>query len=48
MLHSCTLRHHSPLLQSDRSRGFGFIKMSTVAEAEKCIQELNGVVRAFS
>ncbi|EIM85582.1 RNA-binding domain-containing protein [Stereum hirsutum FP-91666 SS1] len=29
--------------RSDRSRGFGFIKMSTVAEAEKCIQELNGV-----
>lgn len=30
--------------QSDRSRGFGFIKMSTVEEASKCIQELNGIV----
>lgn len=32
------------LLQSDRSRGFGFIRMSTVEEATKCIEELNGVV----
>ncbi|EKM82121.1 hypothetical protein AGABI1DRAFT_112242 [Agaricus bisporus var. burnettii JB137-S8] len=29
--------------RSDRSRGFGFIKMSTVDEAARCIQELNGV-----
>ena len=31
--------------QSDRSRGFGFIRMSTVEEAGKCIAELNGIVR---
>lgn len=29
--------------QSDRSRGFGFITMSTVDEAARCIKELNGV-----
>ncbi|KAF8211547.1 hypothetical protein K438DRAFT_1903489 [Mycena galopus ATCC 62051] len=29
--------------QSDRSRGFGFIKMATVEDATRCIQELNGV-----
>jgi len=29
--------------RSDRSRGFGFIKMSTVDEAARCIQELNGI-----
>ena len=30
--------------QSDRSRGFGFIKMATVEDATRCIQELNGIV----
>ncbi|PCH41577.1 RNA-binding domain-containing protein [Wolfiporia cocos MD-104 SS10] len=29
--------------RSDRSRGFGFISMSTVDEAARCIKELNGV-----
>ncbi|KAJ6567275.1 hypothetical protein DFH09DRAFT_1034413 [Mycena vulgaris] len=29
--------------QSDRSRGFGFIKMATVEDATRCINELNGV-----
>ncbi|KAJ3010849.1 hypothetical protein NUW54_g2354 [Trametes sanguinea] len=29
--------------RSDRSRGFGFITMSTVEEAGRCIKELNGV-----
>ncbi|KAG8689109.1 hypothetical protein FRC11_004087, partial [Ceratobasidium sp. 423] len=29
--------------RSDRSRGFGFIKMSTVEEAGRCIAELNGL-----
>ena len=37
------LTHWNPL-QSDRSRGFGFITMSTVDEASRCIKELNGVV----
>ncbi|KAK0498305.1 hypothetical protein EDD18DRAFT_83317 [Armillaria luteobubalina] len=29
--------------RSDRSRGFGFIKMATVEDATRCIAELNGV-----
>ncbi|KAH8113292.1 RNA-binding domain-containing protein [Phellopilus nigrolimitatus] len=29
--------------RSDRSRGFGFIKLATVEDATRCIQELNGV-----
>jgi RNA recognition motif-containing protein len=33
--------------QSDRSRGFGFIRMSTVEEATKCITDLNGMVRSL-
>ncbi|KAJ9103917.1 hypothetical protein QFC21_002380 [Naganishia friedmannii] len=29
--------------RTERSRGFGFIRMSTTAEAEKCIENLNGM-----
>lgn len=29
--------------RSDRSRGFGFIKMASIEDAEKCIEGLNGV-----
>ncbi|TIA97604.1 hypothetical protein E3P96_03360 [Wallemia ichthyophaga] len=29
--------------RSDRSRGFGFIKMASIEDADKCIQALNGV-----
>ncbi|EIW70743.1 hypothetical protein TREMEDRAFT_28739 [Tremella mesenterica DSM 1558] len=30
--------------QSDRSRGFGFITMRTVEDAERCIEKLNGLM----
>ena len=36
--------HISPI---GLARGFGFIRMSTVEEATKCINELNGIVRTF-
>lgn len=29
--------------RSERSRGFGFIKMATIDDAEKCIEALNGI-----
>ncbi|KAI5124887.1 hypothetical protein M0805_007317 [Coniferiporia weirii] len=29
--------------RSDRSRGFGFIKLATVEDASRCVQELNGI-----
>lgn len=35
------------ILQTGRSRGFGFIKMSAVDEAAACIEKLNGIVRFF-
>jgi RNA recognition motif-containing protein len=31
--------------QTQRSRGFGFVTMSTTGEAERCIREINGLVR---
>ena len=40
----CCLMSSNLSKQSDRSRGFGFIKMATVEDATRCIQELNGVV----
>lgn len=41
---SCIWRLSNLDGQSDRSRGFGFITMSTTDEAGRCIKELNGVV----
>ena len=38
------VRFVSPPCQSDRSRGFGFIKMATTDDAARCIKELNGIV----
>ena len=35
-------------IQSARSRGFGFITMSSIEEAARCIEKLNGVVRCWS
>jgi hypothetical protein len=32
-------------LQSERSRGFGFVTMADIADAERAIADLNGIVR---
>jgi RNA recognition motif-containing protein len=32
-------------LQSERSRGFGFVTMATEDDAKLCIEKLNGIVR---
>lgn len=34
--------------ETDRSRGFGFVTMSTVEEAEKAVELLNGYVSLVS
>lgn len=32
------------MLQSQRSRGFGFVTMRSVEDAQRCIEALNGIV----
>jgi len=32
---------------TDRSRGFGFVTMSTVEEAEKAVEKFNGYVSSY-
>ena len=43
-LSCCLLPRSDRYLQSDRSRGFGFIKLGSVEDATRCVQELNGIV----
>ncbi|WVO16222.1 hypothetical protein L204_103893 [Cryptococcus depauperatus] len=40
---SCAERNRAYNGQTDRSRGFGFITMRTVEDAERCIEKLNGL-----
>ncbi|KZT43053.1 RNA-binding domain-containing protein [Sistotremastrum suecicum HHB10207 ss-3] len=38
-----TIVYDQRALQSERSRGFGFIRMATVDDAARCVTELNGI-----